>query len=110
MSVKSQNGHRTATDEASGCEQAEPVLADRQGEIQRFGELIELPLGLSRGTREASVTALNHILADVMTLRDLYQKHHWQASGPTFKQLYELFAKHYQQQSALTEQIAQRIQ
>jgi starvation-inducible DNA-binding protein len=28
--------------------------------------------------------SLNQILADTMTLRDMYEKHHWQVSGPTF--------------------------
>ena len=45
-----------------------------------------------------------------MTLRDLYKKHHWQASGPTFYQLHLLFDKHFQEQSELVDQIAERIQ
>jgi len=30
-----------------------------------------------------------------MTLRDLYKKHHWQVSGPTFYQLHLLFEQHF---------------
>jgi starvation-inducible DNA-binding protein len=37
---------------------------------------------------------LNQLLADTMTLRDLYQKFHWQVAGPTFYQLHLLFDKH----------------
>jgi starvation-inducible DNA-binding protein len=45
-----------------------------------------------------------------MTLRDLYKKHHWQVSGPTFYQLHLLFDKHYTEQSTLIDSIAERIQ
>ncbi len=44
-----------------------------------------------------------------MTLRDLYKKHHWQASGPTFYQLHLLFDKHFNEQSDLVDLIAERI-
>ena len=53
---------------------------------------------------------MNLILADTMTLRDLYKKHHWQVSGPTFYQLHLLFDKHFGEQSELVDQIAERIQ
>jgi len=45
-----------------------------------------------------------------MTLRDLYKKHHWQVSGPTFYQLHLLFDKHFNEQSELVDAIAERIQ
>jgi starvation-inducible DNA-binding protein len=44
-----------------------------------------------------------------MTLRDMYKKHHWQVSGPTFMQLHKLFDKHYEAQGELVDQIAERI-
>ena len=53
----------------------------------------------SRSRRSAckeSVENLNQLLADTMTLRDLYKKHHWQVAGPTFYQLHLLFDKHYE--------------
>jgi starvation-inducible DNA-binding protein len=43
-------------------------------------------------------------------LRDLYKKHHWQVAGPTFYQLHLLFDKHSDEQGALVDQIAERIQ
>jgi DNA-binding ferritin-like protein len=55
-------------------------------------------------------TALNQILADTMTLRDMYKKHHWQVSGPTFYQLHLLFDKHYGEQAELVDTLAERIQ
>jgi starvation-inducible DNA-binding protein len=45
-----------------------------------------------------------------MTLRDMYKKHHWQVSGPTFYQLHLLFDKHYEEQNAIVDSIAERIQ
>jgi starvation-inducible DNA-binding protein len=44
-----------------------------------------------------------------MALRDLYKKHHWQVTGPTFYQLHLLFDKHFDEQSELIDQIAERI-
>jgi starvation-inducible DNA-binding protein len=58
----------------------------------------------------ASVDSLNQILADTMTLRDLYKKHHWQVSGPTFYQLHLLFDKHYGEQAELVDTLAERVQ
>jgi starvation-inducible DNA-binding protein len=45
-----------------------------------------------------------------MTLRDMYKKHHWQVSGPTFYQLHLLFDKHYGEQAELVDTLAERIQ
>ena len=53
---------------------------------------------------------LNQVLADTMTLRDLYKKSHWQVAGPTFYQLHLLFDKHYDEQVELVDFIAERIQ
>lgn len=53
---------------------------------------------------------LNQLLADTMTLRDLYKKSHWQVSGPTFYQLHLLFDKHFDEQVELVDAIAERIQ
>jgi starvation-inducible DNA-binding protein len=46
-----------------------------------------------------SVDNFNQLLADTVTLRDLYKKHHWQVAGPTFYQLHLLFDKHYDEQN-----------
>ena len=53
---------------------------------------------------------LNQLLADTITLRDLYKKSHWQVSGATFYQLHLLFDKHYEEQNELVDTIAERIQ
>jgi len=50
------------------------------------------------------------LLADTMTLRDLYKKSHWQVAGPTFYQLHLLFDKHFDEQVEIVDTIAERIQ
>ena len=79
-------------------------------ETQQYGEIIPMPHGLSAQAAQASVDSLNQILADTITLRDMYKKHHWQVVGPTFNQLHLLYDKHYEQQSELVDSIAERIQ
>src|SRR2546427_12378416 len=53
---------------------------------------------------------LNQLLADTITLRDMYKKHHWQVAGPTFYQLHRLYDKHYKEQSELVDSLAERVQ
>jgi starvation-inducible DNA-binding protein len=78
---------------------------------QRYGTVSQrLPIGLDEPTRQESVTNLNQLLADTITLRDMYKKHHWQVVGPTFYQLHLLYDKHYEEQSVLVDAIAERIQ
>ena len=88
---------------------AQPQFKVRYREIQAFGTLKRLPLGLEDNARTQNVAALNQILADTMTIRDLYKKHHWQMSGATFYQLHLLLDKHYEEQAALVDMIAERI-
>src|SRR5215467_11234731 len=88
---------------------AAPVTGQRAHEIQAFGSVVPMPIALAEGTRRASAEYLNQVLADTMTLRDLYKKHHWQVSGATFYQLHLLFDKHFSEQSELVDQIAERI-
>ena len=79
-------------------------------EIQKYGTVANQPLSLDHKIRLTSVDSLNSILADTMTLRDMYKKHHWQVSGPTFYQLHLLFDKHYGEQAELVDTLAERIQ
>ena len=89
---------------------AHPITGQRGREIQPFGTITRIPIGLSEKVCKASVAALNQVLADTMTLRDLYKKHHWQVSGHTFYSLHLLFDKHYEEQAELVDAIAERIQ
>jgi len=69
-----------------------------------------LPLDLEEPVRHEMTEQLNQIVADTMTLRDLYKKSHWQVAGPTFYQLHLLFDKHFGEQAELVDMIAERIQ
>src|SRR6516165_12430419 len=88
---------------------ATPLTGQRARELQAFGSVVAMPIALAEDTRRASVNNLNQLLADTITLRDLYKKHHWQVSGPTFYQLHLLFDKHFEEQNELVDQIAERI-
>jgi len=79
-------------------------------EIQPYGTVSEIPIGLDASVRQEIAGALNQILADTLTIRDLYKKAHWQVSGPTFYQLHLLFDKHYSEQLELVDTLAERIQ
>jgi starvation-inducible DNA-binding protein len=89
---------------------ARPALSQRGPELQAFGTIAPLPNALDPDALVRVVTDLNQLLADTMTLRDLYKKHHWQVAGPTFYQLHLLFDKHYEEQVVLVDEIAERIQ
>jgi starvation-inducible DNA-binding protein len=79
-------------------------------ELQHYGTVVSVPIALDASVRSVSVENLNQVLVDTMTLRDLYKKHHWQVSGPTFYQLHLLFDKHFDEQSELVDSIGERIQ
>ncbi len=89
---------------------AQPRIGQRARELQAYGTLTNLPIALDEEVRRGSVEILNQTLADTITLRDLYKKHHWQVSGPTFYQLHLLFDKHYSEQVELVDMIAERVQ
>jgi starvation-inducible DNA-binding protein len=76
---------------------------------QRYGDLKPMKVALSENIRKASVIDLNRALADTIVLRDLYKKHHWQVTGPTFRELHLLFDEHQAQQGELIDEIAERI-
>ena len=84
--------------------------AEHARELQAYGTVVSVPIALDAAIRRTSVDNLNQLLADTLTLRDLYKKHHWQVSGPTFYQLHLLFDKHFEAQTALVDAIAERIQ
>jgi len=90
---------------------AQPRLHQRARELQAYGTVSDLlPLELEEPVRLEMTEQLNQLLADTMTLRDLYKKSHWQIAGPTFYQLHLLYDKHYDEQNQLVDSIAERIQ
>lgn len=87
-----------------------PRYHQRAPEIQAFGTVsARIPLQLEEPVRLEMTEQLNQLLADTMTLRDLYKKSHWQVAGPTFYQLHLLYDKHFEEQSELVDTIAERI-
>ena len=95
---------------SNGLTKAKPITRQKGPEIQAFNQVVEMPIALSKKVCEGSVENLNQVLADTITLRDLYKKHHWQVAGHTFYQLHLLFDKHYGEQNELVDMIAERIQ
>ena len=90
---------------------AQPRLHQRASEIQAYGTVNHaLPLELEEPVRLEMTEQLNQLLADTITLRDLYKKSHWQVAGPTFYQLHLLYDKHFGEQVELVDSIAERIQ
>jgi starvation-inducible DNA-binding protein len=87
-----------------------PLLARDAREIQPFGHIAKLPIALAESVCKASVENLNQLIADTITLRDMYKKHHWQVAGATFYQLHLLYDKHFNEQSELVDTLAERIQ
>lgn len=89
---------------------AQPRIHQRAKEIQKYGTVTHaLPLELEEPVRLEMTEQLNQMLADTMTLRDLYKKSHWQVAGPTFYQLHLLYDKHFGEQAELVDEIAERI-
>lgn len=90
---------------------AQPRIHQHAAEIQAYGTVSHaLPLDLDEPVRLEMTEQLNQLLADTMTLRDLYKKSHWQVAGPTFYQLHLLFDKHFDEQVEIVDTIAERIQ
>src|SRR3982751_4813769 len=90
---------------------AQPRLHQHAPEIQAYGKVTQLlPLELEEPVRLEMTEQLNQLLADSMTLRDLYKKSHWQVAGPTFYQLHLLYDKHFDEQVEIVDAIAERIQ
>jgi starvation-inducible DNA-binding protein len=102
---KKENGRRHAPINA------QPRIHQRAAEIQEYGTVTHaLPIELEEPVRLEMTEQLNQLLADTMTLRDLYKKSHWQVAGPTFYQLHLLFDKHFDEQVEIVDIIAERIQ
>lgn len=86
-----------------------PLLNQKAHEIQAYNQIVPTPIALPHKALQTSVQNLNQLLADSITLRDLYKKHHWQVTGHTFYQLHLLFDKHAGEQAELVDAIAERI-
>src|ERR1700746_2585463 len=95
---------------SEGTRRSEPILHQNAREIQPYGKIAKLPIALDEKVCAKSAENLNQLLADTMTLRDMYKKHHWQVAGHTFYQLHLLFDKDHGEQDELVGEIVERIQ
>ncbi len=100
----------TSTTRTDPTHMKEPIVPSTRAETQSFDSVRRNPLALDESVAAASIDSLNQLLADTMTLRDLYKKHHWQVSGPTFYMLHLLFDKHFGEQAELVDLLAERVQ
>ena len=110
MSPKNEKREPKYSDIETGAERSRPIQHQQAHEIQEYGKIAKLPIALDERVCSSSADNLNQLLADTMTLRDMYKKHHWQVSGPTFYQLHLLFDKHFDEQVEMVDTIAERIQ
>ena len=95
---------------AGDANAVKPDMDQPSHETQKYGEIVKLPNGLSEDACKTSVALLNQCLADTITLRDMYKKHHWQVVGPTFNQLHLMYDQHFEGQVLLVDILAERIQ
>lgn len=112
--AKSAAESKQANDQVDAAHAAvEPKLHQQQDgarETQRYGQVIPMPHGLDVAVATTSVDALNQVLADTITIRDMYKKHHWQVVGPTFNQLHLMYDQHFIAQVELVDLLAERVQ
>src|SRR4029450_10091984 len=110
MEVVTMAETRSRPAEAAPTQSSQPWLHQHGKEVQASGTGRQFPLGLSYETRMYSCQRLNQILSDSQILYALYKKHHWLMRGATFYQLHLLLDKHADEQLALVDKIAERVQ
>jgi len=110
MAIAKQEDPSSKREPQDGAKGSQPRLHQRGAEIQRFGELRLLPIGLAHDARAESCQLVNRILADSIILYNLYKKHHWLMRGPTFYQLHLLLDKHAGEQLELIDAMGERVQ
>jgi len=102
--------NQVATRQTAKTMMGQPKLRQRSYEIQQYGQLHSVPIGMPEETLKRNVDLLNHLLADSITMHNLYKKSHWQMAGSSFYQLHLLFDKHAEEIEGTTDQLAERVQ
>jgi starvation-inducible DNA-binding protein len=109
--TRSRAGSRSSNGNGNGRPgNSQPLLHQKGVEIQKYGTLRNFPIALSADARAESCELLNQVLADTIIIYNLYKKHHWLVAGHTFYQLHLLFDKHAEEQLALVDLLAERVQ
>jgi len=110
MEVETMAENLSKHTEAAPMLSSQPWLHQHGKEIQAFGTVRQFPIALSYETRMYACQRLNQLLADSHILYALYKKHHWLMRGATFYQLHLLLDKHADEQLALVDKLAERVQ
>jgi starvation-inducible DNA-binding protein len=87
----------------------EAMTSSHQFEVLAQGVTHEFPSTPDQSVCDASVDDLNQLLADTITLCDMYKKHHWRVSGPAYYPMYLLLDRHFAGQFELVDQLVERI-
>jgi starvation-inducible DNA-binding protein len=66
-------------------------------------------IGLKDNARQVVADSLSKLLADTYVLTVKTQNFHWNVTGPHFPYLHTLFQQQYEELSAATDEIAERI-
>ncbi|WP_026371025.1 ferritin-like domain-containing protein [Kallotenue papyrolyticum] len=76
---------------------------------QRAGEVIDNPIQLKAKAAKTMIEVLNAHVASLFVLFHQYQKHHWVAQGPQFRDLHLLLEEHYTATQRQADDFAERI-
>ncbi len=72
-------------------------------------EVVDNPLRLGRDTSKQLIDALNSDVASLFMLFHQYQKHHWVAEGPQFRDLHLMLEEHYTATQMQADEFAERV-
>ncbi len=76
---------------------------------QKPNEMVDNPIKLKQEGAQQIVQALNTDVASLFLLFHQYQKHHWVAEGPQFRDLHLLLEEHYTAVHMQADAFAERI-
>ncbi len=76
---------------------------------QKPNEMVGNPIELQREGAQQIVQALNADVASLFILFHQYQKHHWVAEGPQFRDLHLLLEEHYTAVHQQADAFAERV-
>ena len=102
--------HSPPTKQQTKMMEGQPRYQQKSYEIQRYGQQHYVPLSIPEEAIKQNVELLNKLLADSITIYNLYKKHHWQAAGPTFYSLHLLLDKHADEILETVDLLAERVQ
>jgi len=76
---------------------------------QQPDEIIDNSIKIKRDTAQQMIDALNSNVASLFILFHQYQKHHWVAEGPQFRDIHLLLEEHYTATQLQADAFAERI-